>query len=82
MKAILFILMITDASNFYTKGEVQYTLVDRQAGIEWESCAGLARDINEGSEIKVGAVTATCFPYTIEDSEEAKQDNDDSGHNS
>lgn len=72
--------MITDMTDFQNKGEIQYQLVHREADIEWSSCASVARDINLGHGLEVGAVTATCFPYTVDDSEE--DSNDNSGHNS
>ena len=67
MKAILFILLITDTSSFENNGQVKYTLTESRANMSWDDCSKTAWGINEYADVKVGSVTAVCFPYTEQD---------------
>lgn len=67
MKAILFVLLITNTDAFVKEGKVDYTLVERSADMTWEDCSKVAYGINEYSDVVEGAQTALCFPYTEQD---------------
>ncbi len=60
--AMLFILLITDTSDFNTKGEVSFTLIEKMRDIPIEQCMDTASEINLGKPVAVGNVTAVCFP--------------------